>query len=279
MKHSRTLILAAALAVLAACQSKAGSIDNSPAVATVNGTPIARDFFESYTKLLTGRGTSDLTPDQRNEVLDSLIRFELVAQQATKEGLDKTEEAPARIQVERFKILQSIVATHYLKDKKPTDQELRAEYETEIAAHSRHEYHARHILLATEPFAEKIVDRLDKGEKFDDVAKKESMDDTSGKIGGDLGWLSPDGMVKPFADALVQLKPGEFTHKPVQTQFGWHVIQLVETRDLPPPSFDQVKQDIERAVYAKKFKAYTDDLMRNSKIDKKLDDAKTEKKG
>jgi len=77
-------------------------------------------------------------------------------------------------------------------------------------------------------------------------------------------------MAKPFAEAVVGLKPGEFTHKPVQTQYGWHVIQLVETRDLAAPSFDQVRQRLEQLVQGKKFKAYTDELMRNAKIDKKL---------
>ena len=78
-------------------------------------------------------------------------------------------------------------------------------------------------------------------------------------------------MVKPFADAVVSMKPGEYTHKPVQTQYGWHVIQLVETRDLAPPPFDQVKQRLEQVVQAKKFKAYTDDLLKNAKVDKKAD--------
>jgi peptidyl-prolyl cis-trans isomerase C len=93
--------------------------------------------------------------------------------------------------------------------------------------------------------------------------------DSSKDNGGDLGWFTPDRMVKAFADAVVGMKAGEYTHKPVQTQYGWHVIQLVETRDLAAPPFDQVRQRLEQVVQAKKFKAYTDDLMRNAKIDKK----------
>jgi peptidyl-prolyl cis-trans isomerase C len=81
-------------------------------------------------------------------------------------------------------------------------------------------------------------------------------------------------MVKPFADAIVSLKPGEYTHKPVQTQYGWHVIELVETRDLQPPSYDSVRQRLEQVVQAKKVKAHTDELMRNAKIEKKLPEEK-----
>jgi peptidyl-prolyl cis-trans isomerase C len=77
-------------------------------------------------------------------------------------------------------------------------------------------------------------------------------------------------MVKPFADAVVALKPGEYTKKPVQTQYGWHIIRLEETRDLAAPAFDSVRQRLEQLVQTKKFKAYTDELMKNAKIDRKL---------
>jgi peptidyl-prolyl cis-trans isomerase C len=78
-------------------------------------------------------------------------------------------------------------------------------------------------------------------------------------------------MVPEFAGAVVALKPGEYTHKPVQTQFGWHVIQLMETRAVTPPSFEQVRQRLEQVVEAKKFRQYTDELEHNAKIEKFLD--------
>ena len=78
------------------------------------------------------------------------------------------------------------------------------------------------------------------------------------------------------SDDALSLKPGEYTHKPIQTQYGWHVIELVETRDLQPPAYDNVRQRLEQVVQAKKVKAYTDDLMRNAKIEKKLDQKKAD---
>jgi peptidyl-prolyl cis-trans isomerase C len=131
------------------------------------------------------------------------------------------------------------------------------------------EYHARHILVATEPFAEKIIERLEKGEDFADLAKAESMD-SSRTNGGDLGWFTPDHMVKSFADAVVALKPGEYTHKPVHTQYGWHVIQLVAVRDVTPPPFDSVRQRLIQIVESKEFTAYVDGLEKNAKIERKL---------
>jgi len=129
------------------------------------------------------------------------------------------------------------------------------------------EYHARHILVATEPFAQKIIDRLDKGEKFDALAKAESMD-SSKNNGGDLGWFTANRMVPEFAAAVMTLKPNEYTHKAVQTQYGWHVIQLLETREVTAPPFDQVRQRLVQVVQAKKFKQYTDELLRNAKVEK-----------
>jgi len=275
MNHSPAPLLAvtlAALAALAACQPKtAATNDHSPPVATVNGEPISRDFYEFYIKGITGgKASADLTPEQRTAALDNLIRARLVGAQASKEGLDKSGDTAYLTELSRLNVLEQAVQDRYLKDRKPSEQELRAEYETQLAAMPKTEYHARHILVATEPFAQKIVERLEKGEKFDALAKEESMD-SSKSSGGDLGWFTPNRMVPEFAGAVVALKPGEYTHKPVHTQFGWHVIQLMETREVTPPPFDQVSQRLEQVVQAKKFRQYTDELMHNAKVEKFLD--------
>jgi peptidyl-prolyl cis-trans isomerase C len=272
MKHLSLVLLPLALAALGACQPKSAttSAAGSPPVATVNGSPISRDFYEFYIKGITGKTSAELTPEQRNMALDNLIRARLVAQQADKEGLDKTSDTAALLELSRLNVLQQTVSDRYLKDRKPTEQELRAEYETQVGTQPKREYHARHILVATEPFAERIVARLEKGERFDEVAKRESMDPSKSN-GGDLGWFTPDRMVPEFAGALVALKPGEYTHKPVQTQYGWHIIQLLETRELTPPPFDQARQRLEQIVQTKKFRGYTDELMRDAKIQKFID--------
>ena len=273
MNHSRFALPVLALAALAACQPKTSGLasDNSPAVATVNGAPITRNFYDFYIKGVTGgKSPIDLTADQRGLALDNLIRAQVVAEQAVKEGLDKNGDTAYMLELARLNVLEQAVQDRYLKDRQPTDQELRAEYETQLAAMPKTEYHARHILVATEPFAQKIVERLEKGEKFDALAKAESMD-ASKNNGGDLGWFTPARMVPEFAGAVMALKPGEYTHKPVQTQYGWHVIQLIETREVTPPPFDQVRQRLVHVVQAKKFRLYQDELLRNAKVEKFLD--------
>src|SRR5436309_13847487 len=253
MKHSRILFLAA-LAALAACQPKSGvtTADTSPPVATVDGSPISRDFYEFYIKGITSKSSSELTPQQRELALDNLIRARLVAEEAAKEGLDKSSDTASMLELSRLNVLQQVVSDRYLKDRKASEQELRAEYETQLGSQPKQEYHARHILVATEPFAEKIVTRLGKGEKFDELAKRESMDPSKSN-GGDLGGFTADRMVPEVSGAVMGLKPGEYTHKPVQTQFGWHVIQLLDTRELTPPPFEQVRQRLEQIVQNKKF--------------------------
>ncbi|HEY2036348.1 MAG TPA: peptidylprolyl isomerase [Steroidobacteraceae bacterium] len=280
MKYPRILCLTLALVALAACQPKSPSgtasesSTSSPAVATVDGTPISRDFYEFYIKGVTGKASSDLSPEQRTQALDNLIRAQLIAEEAHKESLDTQTDTAQLLKMERLNVLEQALSQKYLAGKQPTDDELKTEYDAEVAKLPKTEYHARHILVATQPFAQKIVERLKKGEKFEDLAKAESMD-SSKTNGGDLGWFTLDHMVKPFADAVAGLKDGEYTTDPVQTQYGWHVIQLLGTRPVNPPPFDQVKQRLVQVVQAKKFRDYTDDLLKTAKVETFLD-AKTD---
>ncbi|HXY97007.1 MAG TPA: peptidylprolyl isomerase [Steroidobacteraceae bacterium] len=271
MNLSRLLLLTAAVGALGACQPKASApADTSPPVATVNGQPISRDLYEFYVKSVTGKTSADLSADIRGKLLDNLVHGEVIAQQAAKEGLDKSGDTAYILELSRLNVLGQAVGDHYLKDKKPTDAELHAEYDAYVAASPKNEYHARHILVATEPFAEKIVQRLGRGEKFEDLAKAESMDPSKSN-GGDLSWIRPESVPPEFMKAVESLKPGEYTKTPVQTTFGWHVVQLVETRPLAPQSFDQRKQRIEQEIERKKFKDYIDDLMRTAQVSKTLD--------
>jgi peptidyl-prolyl cis-trans isomerase C len=290
MNYIRVIVLSALAAALSACQPQgttpasttpsgasapatpaaATSTDNSAPAAIVNGTAINRDFFEFYAKGFAGKNAiADLTTEQKQQALDTLIRAQVVAQEATKEGLDKDPATAALLQLARLNVLQQAVSERYLKDKKPTEQEARAEYETEVSLLAHQEYHVNHILVATEGFARKLIAELEKGTKFSDVAKRESMD-PSKTNGGDIGWLTPDRIMKPFADAMVTLKKGEYTHKPVQTQYGWHIIRVDDIREVTPPTFDQVQQRLDQVVQNKKFKAYTDGLIKNAQIEKKL---------
>jgi len=266
----------AALLLMAACskptppgQPAASAAPATKPVATVNGTAISREQFDFYLKNTAGKAPTDLTAEQRAAALDNLIGGELVAQEAEKEGLDKNSDTASWLTLSRMQILQQAGAENYLKDKKPTDAEVLAEYNMQLNSMPKSQYHARHILVATQDAAQKIIDQLKKGAKFEELAKRDSLD-SSKQQGGDLGWFSATNMVKPFADAVMALKKGEITPAPVQTQYGWHVIQLLDTRETPIPPLDQVKDRVTQIVQQKKFKAYQDDLLKTAKVEKNL---------
>ena len=239
------------------------------AVATVDGKPISANTFDYYVEGVARQKLSEVPADKKAELLDSLVRGQLVANEAEKNGLAGTPETRALLELSRLELLQQAAQAAWIKSHPVTDDELMAEYDMQVSGMPRTEYHARHILVATEDFARKLIERLDKGAKFEDVARKESMD-SSNANGGDLNWFTPERMVPPFAEAVKALAPGTYTKMPVQTQYGWHVIQLVETRPTAPPPFDTVKDRLVQVVEAKKFRAHTDELLKGAKVEKTL---------
>ena len=239
-----------------------------PPVASVDGTPISQEIYDFYTKSLAGKAAAELTTAQKSQVLDELINTQLIANQAIKDGIDKESETTSQLAIARLRLLADGEARKYLKGKEPTEQELRVEYETALTTMDKTEYHARHILVATKDLAEQLIKQIKSGAKFDAVAKAQSMDGSKER-GGDLGWFSLSKMTKPFADAVKSLKKGEMTAAPVQTQFGWHIIKLEETRDVTPPPFEQVKEQLTNHVMQKKLQAYVADLKKTAKIAKK----------
>jgi peptidyl-prolyl cis-trans isomerase C len=273
---TRLSAIAATAILLCACNkapqsATVGDSDKAAApVAIVNGTPISREIYDFYLKsIAAGKSSADLTPDQRNQVLDELINMQLIEERGLQDGIDKDPDVAVRLQIARLRLLADGESQKYLKGKEPTDQELRVEYETALTTMDKTEYHARHILVATKELADQLTAKIKGGAKFEDIAKAQSMDGSKER-GGDLGWFSPTRMVKPFADAVKTLKKGEMTASPVQTQFGWHIIKLEDTREVTPPPFEQVKEQLSNRVMQKKLQAYVEDLKKTAKIERKL---------
>ena len=176
-------------------------------------------------------------------LLDQLIdRFALAAQ-ARKAGLDKQADVQRQMQAAADRTLQGAYVTREISPK-VTDEALRARYDRDIAGKpGAEEVHARHILVAKEDEAKKIIAELKKGGDFAALAKKHSTD-PGAQQGGDLGFFKKDDMVPEFAEAAFALKKGEITQAPVKTQFGYHVIKLEERRASPPPSFEDAHDDL-----------------------------------
>jgi peptidyl-prolyl cis-trans isomerase C len=261
-------LLATGCAQKPAATGTAAKVDN---VAVVDGHPISRNTYNFYVKGVAGKPAEDLTPEQRADLLENLIRGEVVAQAAEKDGTAARDETRAVLELTRLQVLQQASSQLYLKDRKPSQEELQAEYDLQVGQIAKTQYRASHILVPTQAAAQKIIDDLGKGASFADLAKRNSTDAGSKDRGGDLDWFSPEGMTPPFAKAVVAMKKGETTKVPVQTQFGWHVIRLVDTREQAPPPLDSVKDRLVQIVEAKKFKAYTDQLVTQAKVEKSLE--------
>ena len=120
--------------------------------------------------------------------------------------------------------------------------------------------------MEKEDEAKGIITRLQKGEKFDELAKQ-SKDPGNKDRGGDLGWSAPSGYVKPFADALVALDKGKFSAAPVKTEFGWHVIQLDDVRELKHPPLDEVKPQIQQRLQQQALEKHISELRAKTKVE------------
>ena len=269
---TRVSTVAAIALLLAACgkgqqaatPAAADKPTATPPVAVVDGTPISREAYDDYLKgLLRGKPVTDVTAEEKNQVLDQMINMQLIAVQAEKDGLDKDPDVATRVALLRTQILADAALQKYVKSNEPSDQDLHAAYD---AATDKTEYHASHILVPTKEKADQLIKKIKGGAKFEDLAKAESTD-TSKANGGDLGWFTTARMVKPFGDAVKGLKKGDFTTDPVQTQYGWHIIKLVDTRDAP---FDQMKPQLTNVIMQKKFQEYIEGLKKTAKIEKKL---------
>lgn len=271
MTHMHRLLATMALAMLAAACSQKPAATNTAkvdAVATVDGKTISRDTYNQFVKGVAGKPAEDLTAEQRQQLLDNLVRAEVVAADAERTGIAAKDEIRFALEMARLQILQRASSQQYLKDRAPSDEELRAEYDLRVASLPKLRYRASHILVPTEDAAKQIIAQLQKGASFEQLAKAQSTDTQSKEHGGDLNWFTPDTMTPPFAEAVQKMKKGETTAAPVKTQFGWHVIRLTDTAENPPPPFESVKDRLVQMVEEKKFNAYVDTLMAKSKVTK-----------
>jgi len=230
--------------------------------ATVNGKPILKAAVD-----MQHRGPHDAGSEDK--ILDELISRELLRQEAETQKLT-TDPAAAEKLDSMLRIAYSqIAAEHFMKSVTVSDDDLKKEYDQRTAAMKNTEYKARHILVDNEAAAKDVIAKLQKGAKFDELAKKLSKDPGSKTNGGDLGWFGGQQMVPPFSKAVAELKNGEITQAPVQTQFGWHVIQREDSREQQAPAFDAVKEQLKMMLQSQKLQQHIADLKKAAKIEKK----------
>ncbi|MCL7998730.1 peptidylprolyl isomerase [Brucella sp. 21LCYQ03] len=243
---------AAKPAAAATEQSAAASEDPAKVLATVDGKDITVGEVDQASGDLDPQFARLPAEQRRLAALAALIDIKAMAGEATKEKLDQSDDFKKRMEFLRERALHN----EYFKDQvvdKISDTDVRARYDKEIAAiPPQTEVRARHILVKTKEEAEAIIKKLEGGAKFEDLAKESSTDGTAAN-GGDLGYFGEGQMVPEFEKAAFALKPGEYTKEPVQTQFGFHVIQLEDRRTKQPPAFDQVSDQIRSIIMRERY--------------------------
>ena len=255
---SAALISAPAFAQDAA-KSKAAAPASAAKADTAKGKELyPQGFYDFMIKQRLAQGQPD-TAELRAAVRDELNTRELLVREAKKQGVDKSPTVKTEMDLAAQTVIVRTYMADYLKAHPVSDEALHKEYDAIKAQIGDKEYKVRHILVDNEADAKEIIAALQKGEKFEKLAERSK--DTGSKInGGDLDWNAPANFVKPFSDAMVALPKGKFTTTPVQTQFGWHVIEVDDIREAKVPPFDEVKTQLAQRMQSQVVDAYLKDL-------------------
>jgi len=265
-----TFALASALVAPAYAQTKSDkgstvATVKGGTVATVNGKAIPKIRADALIAAQTSQGQPE-SEDLHKAVREELIRREILAQEAMKKGLDKKTDVQGQIEMARQGVLIGAYLNDYVRAHPISDEQIQKEYDGAKAQMGDKEYKVRHVLVEKEDDAKAIIEKLKKGEKFDELAKQ-SKDPGSKDRGGDLGWANRAAYVKPFSDAMIKLEKGKFTETPVKSDFGWHIIQLDDARELKLPPLEQAKPQIAQRLQQQLVQHHINELRGKAKVE------------
>ncbi len=265
LKFSKLVLLSALLAVTATAQAAEDKAPANKPAALVNGVSIPQSRVDLRVKVATTQGGQTDSPELRKAVREDLINLEVISQAAIKNGLDKQPETAQQIEMAKQSVLAGAFVQEYAKTHPVSEDALKQDYEALKARVGNKEYKVSHILVGTEEEAQAVAKRVKK-EKFAKVAKEKTKDPGSKDNGGDLGWTVPSNFVQPFGEAVLKLEKGQVS-EPVQTQYGWHVIKLEDTRELKVPTFEEVKPNLEKRKQQESIQKAIVELREKAKIE------------
>ncbi|MCG8596575.1 MAG: peptidylprolyl isomerase [Kiloniellales bacterium] len=238
----RAASLAAAFALAAPAAAAQEPAAEDPVVATVNGDDVLRsEVLET---------AEQLPPQYRQQIdlifpqlLQRTIDIRLIAAAAEAGGMGDDPEVKRRLEEIRRAVMREVYVEKQVAERISEDM-LKERYDAFVEANPpKPEVHARHILVEEETDARDLIGKLDEGADFAELAKEHSIG-PSGAQGGDLDYFTKEQMVPAFADAAFALDKGSYSKDPVQTEFGWHVIEVLDRRELPSPSMEEVEDQL-----------------------------------
>ena len=270
------LLPAAAVQAQTAAPKPAPAATTKPAPAAPGAGPAApaapqgktlytQAMFDLLLRERMAQGQPD-TVELRAAVRDELNTRELLLREAKKKNLDKNAELKQQMELASQSVLVRAYVSDWVRSNPIPEADLRKEYDAIKSTIGDREYKVAHILLEKEDEAKQAIADLQKGGKFDEIAKARSKDPGSKDRGGDLDWNAPANFVKPFGDAMVKTEKGKFTPQPVQTQFGWHVIRVEDVRDAKVPPFEEVKPQLAQRMQSQWLERYLRDLRQKNGV-------------
>jgi peptidyl-prolyl cis-trans isomerase C len=273
MKLIRMFLTVAFAAIVGGCADTTDSVADAnwlgdASIGTINGEDIPESLFRRLGLNTIQKTAEEMTPDERAAVLEQLVDLYLTAADGERQGLQQERSVAAELELQRLRYLATAAIERHLEVNPPREAELRELYEARIENLSGTEYKARHILVETEEEAAELIEQLDRGADFAELAQEFSTGPT-GPNGGDLGWFAPDRMVEPFSEAVQALEVGGYTAAPVETRFGWHVIFLEDTRDQQPPGIESMRVELTSAAQRQRVESYLDSLRNAAEVEVK----------
>lgn len=243
-------------------------------VVTINDTTITQAEYDDYAKARMEQTRVNVMPDTQT-LIDELVDRELLRQAALQQKLEQHPEFQKKIKQMKDNLLMAMAMQNYLDKHSFDDTKLKQEYDIQVAKIKMpSEYKVSHILVEQEAEAKAIIAELQTGKTFAELASK-SIDPDSANKAGDLGWVSSKIVEPEFGQALAKLSKGQYTTTPVKTKFGWHIIQVDDSRKVPLPPFENVKEKIKANLQGQQMQKYMDELKKQAKIEivKKIEPA------
>ena len=256
----RAACTALSVVLLGACSQQeadapvAGNL-GSAQVATVNGKPIPESVLRGFALTTERTSLDEMSPEDRERIINDVIGLELLAQQAEKERLLESRALAAQIELQRLQLVGRAMATDFIEKNPPSEDDLRAIYDENLPRLSGQQFKARHILVESQEEADAVIAELRQGADFVALAEQRA-DGPTGPNGGTLDWFTLDSMPPAFAAAVRTMTVGTYSAEPVQTEFGFHVILLEETREQEPPPLEEIRDELTSAAERKRLDDY-----------------------
>lgn len=220
---------------------------NLPVAETVNGTPVPQELVDAFVRVKAAKADMS-NPEQRAEILRVLGDYVLLAEQAQRDKMLADPKFAAEVEVARLSALANGAMIRLQQQTPISDDALKAEYEAKVARMGKSEYDFGNLLFASEDEALKAAGELTTGKPFAQVYDEWKGKAAQSKV---FSHIPAGQLPEPLAQALAQMKVGDFSRTPVKTQFGWHVFHLDAINPVTPPEFDKVKDEIRGALQKK----------------------------